>query len=86
MNEQKNNNSYVLIRYESWYSSDKKKKINLECFPIMSDLFNFRCLTNINICKTTYRIYDHDVKKISDILRFSNGPFYFEKATHLYVK
>jgi hypothetical protein len=77
---------YILVKYQSWDLNDIKKRTNYLCYPIKTVLFNFESLKKINICKKTFTIInDSDKKIVSEMFRFSNGPFYFEKPTHIYI-
>ena len=79
-------NVYVLIVYDSWYSNEKKKYKNNICCPINTELYNLDILINIDIDKNNNKIISEDDKsKISNALRFSNGPYYFEKPTHILI-
>ena len=80
------NDLYILVKYQSWDLYDIKKKTKYLCYPINSILFNFESLKKINICKQTFIIInDSDKKIVSDMFRLSNGPFYFEKPSHIYI-
>lgn len=79
-------NVYVLIVYDSWYSNEKKITKNYMCCPIYTELYNLDIIISIKIDKDSNKIIsDEDINKISNALRFSNGPYYFEKPTHMLI-
>jgi hypothetical protein len=80
------NDLYILVKYQSWDLYHTKRRINYLCYPINTILFNFEFLKLIKICKKTFKIInDSDKKLVAEMLRFSNGPFYFEHPTHIYI-
>ena len=83
--EFKLNNVYVLFRYETWFLNESKN-INYISVPLNTIIYNLNGIIKIKICKKTNKIISDDDKKfVSDILRFSNGPYLFEKATHIWI-
>lgn len=80
------NDLYIMVKYFSWDLNDPKKRINYMCYPINSVIFNFEDLKRIKICKKTHKIINEDdINVITNMFRFSEGPFYFEKPTNIYI-
>lgn len=75
----------VIIRYYSFYSNEPKKlKLNAICYPYFNNIYNFNFINKIKKNEKNF-IDREDRQKVSDWLRFSNGPYYFEKPTHLII-
>lgn len=83
--ESKIDNIYVSFRYETWFLNEYKK-INYLTVPITTILFNMIEIFKVDICKITNKILNEtDIKKVSEMLRFSDGPHFFEKPTHIWI-
>ena len=76
---------YVLIFYETKYSDNLKISKNFILAPLINDIYNFCIVKDIKINKKNGKIKDEFVDILSSCLRFSTGPYFYEKPTHIYL-
>lgn len=81
-----NPNIYVLIIYKSYYKNENKIMTNNICYPINTNIFNLEfMIQNIKLNKVDGKLNAKSKKIAKNILRFSDGPYYFEEPTHIFI-